>query len=99
MNNDSTDQSDEPHDGGTLRRMKPAARIVFALIVIPPILAIAFGLVIVAIDIVRESSRSIARTDWSFWTWPRVVGVLFAVVAIAILVRKRIRVAKRRSDR
>jgi hypothetical protein len=100
MSDNSANQPADPHgDAGSLRRMKPAARIVFAMIVVPPILAIGCGLVFVAIDIWREGSRSIARTDWSWWTWPRVLSLLFAAVAIAILVLNRIRLAKRRSDR
>lgn len=80
---------------GPLGRMKPAARIVFAIIVIPPILAIGCALVFVAVDIWRDGSRTIARTDWSFWTWPRVLGLLFAALATALLVRRRIRLARR----
>jgi hypothetical protein len=100
MSDHPANGSDEQRDyAGPLARMKPAARIVFAIIVIPPILAISAGLIFVAIDIWRDGSRSLARTDWSFWTWPKVLGLLFAAVATAILVRRRIRLARRRSDR
>jgi hypothetical protein len=96
-----SDHSADPQrdHAGPLARMKPAARIVFGIIVIPPILAIGVGLLFVAIDIWRDGSRSMARTDWSFWTWPKVLGLLFAAVATAMLVRRRIRLARRRSDR
>jgi hypothetical protein len=97
MSNNSVNPSDGDHEqAGPLTRMKPLARIAFAIILISPILA---GLIFAAINIWRDGSRSIARTDWSFWTWPRVLVALYAVTVAAMVVVGRIRIARRRSGK
>jgi H+/Cl- antiporter ClcA len=100
MSDNRTNSPDEEADySGPLRRFKPIARIVFGAFALFFIVLFAIGFLHVAVDIWKESSRSIARTDWSWWTWPRVLAALLALIGIAILVLNRIRIARRRSDR
>jgi H+/Cl- antiporter ClcA len=91
--------AEEAEYSGPLRRFKPIARIVFGTIALFFIAVFAMGFLHVAVDIWKESSRSIARTDWSWWTWPRVLSAFLALLGIAILVLNRIRIARRRSGR
>jgi uncharacterized BrkB/YihY/UPF0761 family membrane protein len=100
MSDDRTDASDqEPQYSAPLHRFRLIARIFVGAFALFIVAIFAIGLGHIALDIWKETSRSIARTDWSWWTWPRVLSAFLALVGITTLVWNRIRKAKRRSDR
>jgi H+/Cl- antiporter ClcA len=99
MSDERTNPPDEEAEySGPLRRVKLMARLVFGAIALSFLVVFAFGVFHVAADIWKETSRSIARADWSWWTWPRVLSALLALLGIAILVVIRVRGARRRPD-
>jgi hypothetical protein len=77
MSDEPTKDEDEYEQyAGPLTRFKKAARPIFALWALFGLAAMAIGLCVVAWGIWHDMSHAIAKTDWSWWTWPRVLLVL-----------------------
>src|SRR5580704_19580359 len=91
----SDEPKNEPDDEAEYQepfpRIKRIARVVFGAMALWGVAAIAVGLCVVAWGLWKDISHSIATTDWSWWTWPRVLLVLSVPLGIAILVLNRIR--------
>jgi H+/Cl- antiporter ClcA len=96
MSDEPKDELDEAEYRGPVQRTK-IAKTVFGAFALWGVAGIVIGLCYVAWNLFRDISRAIATTDWSWWTWPRVLLALTVPLGIAILVMNRIRAARRSS--
>jgi hypothetical protein len=86
--------ADEAEYQESFRPVKRIARVVFGAMALWGVAAIAVGLCVVAWGLWKDISHSVATTDWSWWTWPRVLLALSVPLGIAILVLNRIRIRR-----